>query len=296
MKRELLKKCPVCHGDELLPWLVSNDFFLSGEEFSIVRCTGCTLLLTNPRPTEQDSKKYYESRQYISHTNASVGAFEKLYQLVRQITISSKVRLVRRFISEGRILDLGCGTGEFLNAMRGKGYVAAGVEPNESARSYARQTYKLDVLKAFDQGSFSPDSFQVITLWHVLEHIYALNETLTEIQGVLDEKGIVIAALPNPESSDARIYGKFWAGFDLPRHIYHFTPSAVERLFSEHGFTLAGRFPMFFDAFYVSLLSEKYKSGSLHYPRGVFNGIRSNLSALLSGNNFSSLIYIFKPK
>jgi 2-polyprenyl-3-methyl-5-hydroxy-6-metoxy-1,4-benzoquinol methylase len=296
MKMHLLQECPICNSEEFTPWLVSNDYFLSGEEFTIVRCKQCGFLFTNPRPTEQGSKRYYESKDYISHSNASGGAFEKLYQLVRKITIRKKVNLVNGFVSEGRILDIGCGTGTFLNAIRNKGFSATGIEPNKSAREYASSNFGLQVFEALNAGQFPPKSFTVITLWHVLEHIYPLDETFKEMHRLLDDSGVLVIALPNPESMDARMYERFWAGYDLPRHIYHFTPATAAQLFFKYGFSVAAVLPMHFDSFYVSLLSEKYKTGTMNYFRAISNGVRSNISASFTGNNFSSLIYILRLK
>lgn len=293
---ELLQKCPICNSEYFTPWLVSNDHFLTGEEFVIVCCKHCGFLFTNPRPTAQDSKRYYQSKDYISHSNASVGSFEKLYQLVRKFTVRKKVNLIKRYVSEGQILDIGCGTGTFLNVIRNSGFSATGIEPNESAREYASLKQGLQVFEKLNAEQFSPKLFTVITLWHVLEHIYPLDETLKTIHSLLEDSGVMVVALPNPESKDARIYNKFWAGYDLPRHIYHFTPATAAQMFSNYGFAVTDVLPMYFDSFYVSLLSEKYKTGAMNYFRALFNGVRSNISASFSGNNFSSMIYILRPK
>lgn len=293
---EQLQQCPICNSEQFTPWLVANDYFLSGEEFTIVCCKQCDFLFTNPRPTEPDSKRYYESKDYISHSSASGGSFENLYQFVRKIAIRKKVNLIKGFASEGRVLDIGCGTGTFLNATSNKGFTAIGVEPNESAREYASLKHGLKVFENLNAGQFSPKSFKVITLWHVLEHIYRLDESLKTIHSLLDDLGVVVVALPNPASKDARMYDKFWAGYDLPRHIYHFTPATAAQLFSKYGFSVTSVLPMYFDSFYVSLLSEKYKTGTMNYFRAFFNGVRSNFSASLTGNNFSSLIYILRRK
>jgi 2-polyprenyl-3-methyl-5-hydroxy-6-metoxy-1,4-benzoquinol methylase len=296
IKMDLLQKCPLCTSGEFTPWLASNDHFLTGEAFTIVRCDRCNFLFTNPRPTEQESKKYYESTDYISHSNASQGPFAMLYQVVRKITAKKKVKLVQRFVSEGRILDIGCGTGSFLSAIGKKGFIPTGVEPNETARNFASANQRLQVFETLTEGNFMPKSFKVITLWHVLEHIYPLDETFKTMHRLLDDSGIVVVALPNPESKDARIYKQFWAGYDLPRHIYHFTPATAAALFSRYGFSVAAVLPMYFDSFYISLLSEKYKTGTMNYFRAFYNGVRSNISASFPRNNFSSLIYILKLK
>jgi 2-polyprenyl-3-methyl-5-hydroxy-6-metoxy-1,4-benzoquinol methylase len=296
MKMDLLHNCPLCNSGEFTPWLVSNDHFLTGEAFTIVRCEKCNFLFTNPRPTELESKRYYESKDYISHSNASQGPFEKLYQIVRRITTKKKVKLVQRFVSEGRILDIGCGTGTFLSAISKKGFIPTGVEPNETARNFASVNQGLQVFKKLAEGKYIPKSFKVITLWHVLEHIYPLDETFKTMHRLLDDSGIVVVALPNPASMDARVYKQFWAGYDLPRHIYHFTPATASQLFSKYGFSVAAVLPMYFDSFYISLLSEKYKTGTMNYFRAFYNGIRSNISASFTQNNFSSLIYILKLK
>jgi len=288
----VIKKCPVCGSSMFAKFLDSRDFFLASEEFKIDICTNCGFKFTNPRPDKKALGKYYESIDYISHSNINKGIINKLYRFVRQYTIKNKIRLITKFVNEGNVLDIGCGSGEFLNELKKQNWNVTGIEPNESARKFAAENYGINALEENDLNNLEKNSFDVITLWHVLEHVFDIEERILQIKKVLSKKGILVIALPNPDSLDAKIYGKYWAAYDLPRHLYHFNKATVERLFNKYGFSIIKLKPMFFDSFYVSMLSEKYKTGKVNYPKAFFNGLKSNLFAAFNNKNYSSIIYI----
>lgn len=292
---EVLKHCPICGAQGIGEFLRTKDYFLSGEEFTISQCHACGFRFTNPRPEAHTLGKYYESKAYISHSDTKEGLFSSVYQRVRKYTLGRKFKLVSKYHRSGTILDIGCATGHFLNLMAQQGWRTAGIEPDEKTRDRAISEFGLQVFPEAQLEAFEKASFDVITMWHVLEHVSELNKRVEQIKKILKPGGTLIIALPNCDAYDAKKYGAFWAGYDLPRHLYHFTPTDVSLLFGNFGFGIDKILPMRFDAFYVSLLSEKYKTGKMRWMPAVWNGFWSNAKANQK-NGYSSLIYVLKTK
>lgn len=292
---ELLKNCPVCGSQAFDPFISGKDYFLTGESFEIVTCRECDFRFTNPRPKAEDLGKYYESSDYISHSDSRKGLFASVYQQVRKYTLRRKLSMISKFQQKGEILDIGCATGQFLHYMKEHGWKATGIEPDEKTRSRAISEYGLEVFPEKQLDVFRKSSFDVITMWHVLEHVSDLGDRMQQLKNLVKPQGTIIIAVPNCDSYDAKKYGEFWAGYDLPRHLYHFAKSDVKLLLEKYGFTIVNILPMKFDAFYVSLLSEKYKSGKMRWLPALWNGFWSNLKAGQK-NGYSSLIYVIKLK
>jgi len=295
---EILTECPACKTDQFKPFLSCKDNTVSRETFQIVACQNCGFKFTNPRPEESKLGDYYKSEKYISHSNSSKGLINSIYQFVRKYTLIKKLQLVERtnYGKEKTLLDIGCGTGEFLNICKNAKWKTFGIEPGNEARKYALENYFLDVKYESALKDFPDNHFEIITLWHVLEHVSKLEERILELKRLLKKDGNLIVAVPNCASLDAKIYGQFWAAYDLPRHLYHFTPKDIEFIFSKHEMKVSRILPMRFDSFYVSLLSEKYKRGKSNFFLGCWNGFRSNLNAIKSEQEFSSQIYIIRYK
>jgi 2-polyprenyl-3-methyl-5-hydroxy-6-metoxy-1,4-benzoquinol methylase len=291
---EKLSSCPVCGNPGFSSFLQGNDYFLSGEEFSIMVCESCGMKFINPRPDSGEISRYYESPEYVSHDAARKSLLNIIYRIVRKSSIRRKYKLVKSYAKGNRLLDIGCGTGEFISFCQENGFVVTGIEPGEKPRTFARTKYKLNVHEDSFLETLVKPEFDIITLWHVLEHVHQLHERMQKIYEILKPDGTIIIAVPNCDSWDAAYYGKFWAAYDLPRHLYHFSQSTVEILAQSHGLKLEEIIPMKRDAFYISLLSEKYAKGKQDYLRAVLNGTRSNNFAKNNKNNYSSLIYVFK--
>jgi 2-polyprenyl-3-methyl-5-hydroxy-6-metoxy-1,4-benzoquinol methylase len=284
--------CPVCYSDQTKKCLTVKDHSVSRKDFSIYECTSCTLRFTFPAPAEEEIGVYYQSPDYISHTDQQKGITGSLYRIVRKWTMIGKVNLVVRFAKKkiGMHLDLGAGTGAFVHAMEKAGWNTIGFEPDEQARKRANKLYKASVYPAKDFYQIPDGGYDAITLWHVLEHVHKLQETVQKISKLLSPKGKVFIAVPNYTCYDAKHYGTHWAAYDVPRHLYHFTPQAMKILLEKHGLKIISVRPMWFDSFYVSLLSEKYKRGNL--LSGVIFGFISNLVALFNRKRCSSLTYV----
>ncbi|MBX0333692.1 class I SAM-dependent methyltransferase [Pontibacter sp. HSC-14F20] len=295
MSYERLEHCPICGKEDFKNFLVVTDNAVSKESFVIVECENCSFKFTNPRPDAASIDKYYESEEYISHSNIKTGIINRAYHVVRSITTKQKVELINRYASaKGAILDYGCGTGVFLNACKQDGWDVRGVEPNARAREEASTLTGELIAKGHDE--ISGEKFDIITMWHVLEHIHALNETLAELINLLQEDGTLIIAVPNADSHDAQQYKADWAAYDVPRHLYHFTQPTMKRLLKKHKMKLEEVLPMKFDAYYVSMLSEKQKEGKTKVISSVVNGFKSNSYAEKNGNDYSSLIFVAKRK
>lgn len=293
---KVISNCPSCNSDTERPFLVCKDWLVSQEIFNIVKCQSCGLMFTNPRPYDEALGRYYESSEYISHTNTKIGFISKAYQLVRNRTLKQKEKLLRGHVSRGTLLDYGCGTGHFLSYCNDSGWNVFGIEPDVKARGLAI----LNKLNAYpDKTSFAKKhegkKFDVITLWHVLEHITDLTETLEFFRTSLKDKGRLVIAVPNHKSYDACYYSKDWAAYDVPRHLYHFDKTSLEYLMNQFGFVLIKTKPMPFDSFYVSMLSEKNQNGKNNYIKAALIGLISNLKAAFN-SEYSSRIYIFKKQ
>lgn len=291
---EELKSCPICSGKEFRPYKKAIDYTVSKQEFCIVSCKSCGFKFTNPRPQESELPNYYKAEAYISHTDTSAGLVNKLYKLVRSFTLKSKLNLVRPNLGGKLLLDIGAGTGAFLSEVQKKYPNVKGVEPDQDAAQLASEKYGLQLLPESHLNNLEDKSCDVITMWHVLEHVPRLKDRVEELSRILADDGIVVIAVPNYQAYDATYYDKYWGAYDVPRHLYHFDKQSIELLFSGFGFKLKETRIMPFDSFYVSILSEKYKNGKNNLLKGMWIGLLSLIKGL-SGNT-SSLIYIFKLK
>ena len=295
---ERLNKCPLCKSARFLNYSEITDFAVTGEKFIVCKCADCQLLFTNPRPSQTDIGPYYNFPEYFSHEDKAKNITQWIYQTVRNYNISKKVDFIQHFKKKGKLLDYGCGTGEFLKAAKNKGWKVAGIEPNEKARLQANLKLKDRVKESIEEIDKNT-SYDIVTLFHVLEHIHDLRKTSKKIIKHLKSEGYLIIAVPNYESWDGKKYGKYWAGWDIPRHLYHFNSHVMMAFKGEFGLELIETKPMKFDSFYVSLLSEGYlnKEASLlkKYWNAFFAGIKSNRIAKKPGD-FSSNIFVFKKK
>jgi 2-polyprenyl-3-methyl-5-hydroxy-6-metoxy-1,4-benzoquinol methylase len=296
MAYERLDQCPVCAKTEFKNFIVVQDKSVSQESFVIVQCENCTLKFTNPRPDEASIGAYYASEEYISHSNTSKGLMSKAYKLVRTFTVKDKVNLINSFAGKkGTILDYGCGTGHFLAGCKKEGWNIKGFEPNEVANKNASEVTG-SFIERTSLTNFEQESFDVITLWHVLEHIHSVNETFQQLLKLLKPGGIIITAVPNADSLDAQNYKENWAAYDVPRHLYHFNQATMKRFLKKHKVEFLETKPMKYDAYYVSLLSEKYKEGKSNMFVSVMSGYKSNSYAEKNDLDYSSLIYIARKK
>ena len=272
-------------------YITVKDYSVSGEEFQLLLDEKLQMLKTYPQPTPDKLGAYYESDDYISHTDGKRSLFEKLYHIVKQKALRDKIKLIEGFQpGKGNILDIGAGTGDFLVMAKSKGWEIVGLEPSPKAKASA-QAKGVIFLEELSQ---MPDrSADIITMWHVLEHVPDVENQIAELKRILKPGGTIIIAVPNFKSYDAQYYGKHWAAYDVPRHLWHFSKTSIKLLFGKQGMELIKVLPMKFDSFYVSLLSEKYKTGKMNFINGFFTGLRSNLKAT-QNFEYSSHIYVIK--
>ena len=293
---ETLSDCPYCRSSVIAPFIKAIDYTVSRETFTICQCNSCSLLFTNPRPDQASIGTYYQSEDYISHTNSQKGLINKVYQQARKLALKKKLNLIREYSVSGNLLDIGCGTGEFLGLCQQNGFKCVGIEPDSQARELAKTNHSLEVRPPEYLQSLEPESFDIITMWHVLEHVPDITKSIQQLKSLVKKNGHCLIAVPNPESHDARHYQQGWAAYDVPRHLFHYKPSFIKTAFSTNGFTFVKAIPMTMDAYYVSLLSEKYQAGGVGLGvlfKAIYNGFRSNLKAK-NPLEYSSVIYVFK--
>lgn len=290
MNLESVSICPICQHKQHNHFLTCKDYTVSKQNFELQICQNCGFVFTSPRPVSEELGLYYQSEDYISHSNTKKGLVNWLYHQVRKIALRNKLTLLAKYFPQkGRLLDNGCGVGAFLEVCLQNAWQAEGIEPDEKTRILAEkqtQTTIFAKLEELPEGN----QYEAITMWHVLEHIADLQGTIEKMKSLLSEKGLLFVALPNRKSQDALYFKENWAAYDVPRHLWHFRKEDVENLFHKHQLAVKAIYPMPFDAYYISMLSTKYQSGSIAYFRAIWQGFRSNWVG--GKDNTSSLIYV----
>ena len=286
--------CPVCKSEQTHFVLRARDHTVSGEYFEIWACNHCSLRFTRDTPSMEGIGRYYQSENYISHSNTRKGLVNTLYHRVRNHTLATKCRLIRSVtgLKQGDHLDLGAGTGAFVQYMNGKGWRSQGIEPDENARRHALSDHRTVLLPAETFPTIPAASFDAISLWHVMEHVHDLHPYLQHMKKLMRPTGKLFIAVPNYTSYDGVKYRENWAAYDVPRHLYHFSPESMKYLLKANGFKLIRTEPMWFDSFYISLLSEKYATGHASLLKGFLTGALSNMKAVAQKKRCSSLIYV----
>ena len=277
-------------------YLTVRDHSVSGEEFKLIYNQDLEILETTPQPSLEKLPDYYKSEDYISHTDNKRNLFEKIYHLVKLISLKRKLRIINSFSqSSKKLLDMGCGTGDFLKIAQQNNWDITGIEPNIRARTIANKKTNNLVYGAERLIKLDQKSYDVITLWHVLEHLHNFEEQLLILKNLLKPNGTLIIAVPNFKSYDAQYYQNFWAAYDVPRHLWHFSKNSISIIANKNKMEVIKVLPLKFDAYYVSLLSEKYKTRFMNPLKAFWIAFRSNLKAKRN-QEYSSLIYVLKNK
>ncbi len=292
--------CPACGWSAIGKVLACKDYTVSGEIFEIWECRDCTIRFTQNIPDLNSIGPYYQSDTYISHSDTEKGLVNKVYKIARNYTLNWKMNLVKNCLDKSlairKLLDIGSGTGAFLDRAFESGWSVTGIEPDEGARNICKEKYGIQTDSPEKLFKFPDEQYDAITMWHVLEHVHQLHEYIDQVKRVLKRDGVALIALPNYTSADAEHYKEYWAAYDVPRHLYHFSPSALSRLVNQHGLQLASIKPMWLDAFYIAMLSEGYKKRKGNLVAAMVNGFQSNLKAFKHKEACSSLVYIVRHK
>lgn len=291
-------QCPACESKDISEVLCAKDYTVSGEIFEIWQCAHCNLRFTQNVPDEEGIVPYYKADTYISHSNTRKGIVNWLYHIVRKRTLKQKAELVKKYsgLQTGNLLDIGAGTGAFASVMKSENWEVLALEPDEDARRNAKRDFDIELQDGGELFSLDEASFDVITMWHVLEHVHDLHNYIAVFQKIIKSKGTLLIAVPNYTSFDATYYEGFWAAYDVPRHLYHFSPESMKLLVAQYGFKVEKCLPMKFDSYYVSMLSEQYKNGKKNLIKSFLNGFQSNKKAQHNAEKYSSVIYVIKKQ
>ena len=286
-------KCPWCSSEKAQINLWLKDEFLTKEDFHICQCLSCGLLYTMPRPTKEKIGAYYKSEEYYSHQENKKGFIPRIYEAVKKVNLKTKYKLATKGMETGKMLDIGCGVGDYIHFAEEHGWKCMGVEPSEEAKTIAQKRIKGKIINSEELENIPDETFDVITMWHVLEHIDDLKWQLTQLQRLVKKDGRIVIAVPNYKSYDAQYYKELWAAYDVPRHLNHFSKPTIVKIFNSSGLKLMKIEKLVWDAYYISYMSEQYKHHSLPLIKGAYRGLMSNCKARRTGE-WSSMVYIFE--
>lgn len=268
-----------------------KDHLVSKETFHIVFDGGVGAWKTTPQPSQQELKAYYPKEGYLSHADKANGLKDRLYLWVKKRNIQTKLRWIGLNSEQSKLLDFGAGNGAFALVAQAKGWRVYTQEFSEDVLL----SLKEKGLKTVDVSK-QKDTYDAITLWHVFEHLPNPKAQLATFYNALAPGGSLVLALPNINAWDARHYGAQWAGYDVPRHLWHYNKAAIVELAKDTGFYLVNTHNMFWDAFYVSLLSEQYRHAKCSWINAVIKGSLSNLLGWRKKNTSALTFILQKPK
>jgi 2-polyprenyl-3-methyl-5-hydroxy-6-metoxy-1,4-benzoquinol methylase len=289
-------RCPLCLSEMIAVKFECTDHFISKEVFAIAGCGNCGFLFTQDCPDEDVISGYYESEEYISHSDTNAGLLNKLYHLIRELMLIRKRGIIEKAtgMKKGSLLDIGSGTGHFGGMMKKAGWKVKAIEINEKTRLNSAITFGLDVYSPSEISDLEQESLDCITLWHVLEHLHDPEDYISKIHALLKPGGICLVALPNSSSFDEKFYRRFWAAFDVPRHLWHFDPSTFRHFSEKSAFKIESQSVLPFDVFYISILSEKYRGSKFPFIQGLIRGSWFALLSFFSRSGSSSIVYILR--
>ena len=293
----MANKCPWCNSENNSKFLELKDYFLTQENFEILECNDCKLLFTTPCPAPDKIGDYYKSDDYLSHNESKKGIVPQIYNLVKKVNIKNKFNITvnGQQTTDNSILDIGCGVGDFLNYAKEKGCNITGIEPSEDARKIAEEKLGTKIFSPEELQNIPNESFDIVTMWHVLEHVADLKTEISHLQRIIKKNGRLVLALPNYKSFDAEYYKDKWAAYDVPRHLNHFSRTSIRNIFSQTKLQLTDIKPLKWDSYYISMLSEQYLKQGNSFIKGILTGCKSNCKARKSGE-YSSLVYVFTKK
>ena len=292
---KMSKKCPWCDSEKTQLQLWVKDEFLSKEDFQIYECLQCGLLFTEPRPPKDKIGEYYKSEEYYSHQENKKGFIPKLYESIKTLNLKAKYKIATKGIKKGKALDIGCGVGDYLHTMETEGWETTGIEPSEEAKAIAKKRTKAQLYSPEEIGQLKDESFDLITMWHVLEHVDDLKTEIAHLERLLKKGGRLVLALPNYKSYDANYYKEYWAAYDVPRHLNHFCRISIGNIFKNSQLKWNETKRVVWDAYYISFMSEQYQRHSLPLLKGAIRGLISNIKARKT-QEWSSLVYIFEKQ
>ena len=287
--------CPWCNSEKTQTYIWVKDEFLTKEEFQIQECLNCGLLFTEPRPPKDKIGDYYKSEEYYSHQENKKGFIPKLYESIKAINLKNKYKIATNGKSAGKLLDIGCGVGDFIHTAEEQGWQCTGVEPSQDAKAIAKKRIKAEILSSEDLEQIPNETFDVITMWHVLEHVDDLKWQMAQLQRLIKKGGRIVIALPNYKSYDATFYKEKWAAYDVPRHLNHFNKDTLVKIFKTNYLNLVKTDKLKCDAYYISFMSEQYKHHTLPLIKGAIRGLISNCKARKT-NEWSSRVYVFEKQ
>lgn len=287
--------CPWCNSEKTQTYIWVKDEFLTKEEFQIQECLNCGLLFTEPRPPKDKIGDYYKSEEYYSHQENKKGFIPKLYESIKAINLKNKYKIAINGKSAGKLLDIGCGVGDFIHTAEEQGWQCTGVEPSQDAKAIAKKRIKAEILSSEDLEQIPNETFDVITMWHVLEHVDDLKWQMAQLQRLIKKGGRIVIALPNYKSYDATFYKEKWAAYDVPRHLNHFNKDTLVKIFKTNDLNLVKTDKLKWDAYYISFMSEQYKHHTLPLIKGAIRGLISNCKARKT-NEWSSRVYVFEKQ
>ena len=289
-------ECPLCGGNDTSHFTDCTDHAVSNETYSLQRCGSCGLIFTIAPPDSQDKQTYSKLDQELNRADNPRKRLDRLYYYARILNIRRKIRLIERLtrVSSGKLLNYGAKSGYFSSRMTDRGWKVTSLEEYHEQRIFSLEMFHHRMMDIDEIDSLPPGSFDAVTLWHTLEHQEDPHTLIEKLIRLLKPNGLLFAAVPNTDSLDAAWYGSQWAAWDVPRHLLHFNTTSMIRFGLAHNLVLMHHERMPFEAFYIPMLSEKFKGNRHPIITGAVRGLKFWHKTNTDREKSSSIVYVFR--